>query len=434
MAFAQFHARWPWVVGATLLFALAAQACDTPVYLYTLLYWQRDPYRVCYLYRGSEATEDAAVNSQLEQMAKTHANIMFVRIDGDSIDTSGRGSLAQYVWERHGSEELPRHVVLTPRGVELLSGRLDSAALEGLAKSPKRTEMAEQLCEGKHGVLVLLKGPLADDNAAAEKVVRAVMAAAKEEQSDVGLVLVRRDDPKEKWFVRQLLILEPDLKDLKNAMVFAVFGRGHVLEPYLGKGITEMNLAEVIWFMNGPCSCEIKMTAPGMDVLTDWNWDRHLASLPELEEGPVSWGLFDIEEATPPPAPEESVAPTPAPAPEKEPAAEADVEPEKTDAAAKPAEAPKQLPPPIEAAQTEEEPSAPAPAVEKTDEIPAVNQVARAPALPTRVSAATETETEAQDKASFTSVMGRGLALALGAGVVVALLVGVVLVKTRKQS
>lgn len=90
----------------------------------------------------------------------------------------------------------------------------------------------------------------------------------------VGLVKLSRDDKKETWLLRMLHAveaLEPD--ELEQPMVFATYGRGRVLEPYLGKGIEKNNLLDVIAFINGPCSCQVKDQNPGTDLLTSWDWD-----------------------------------------------------------------------------------------------------------------------------------------------------------------
>jgi hypothetical protein len=434
----------PSVAVAVLLLALAAHACDTPVYQYTLLYWEQDGYLVYYFYRGSEPPQDAAVNAELEKMAKSHANIWFGRVDVATLGAEGRTGLAQQVWAQYSKKEPPLYVVLTPRRTELFSGRLDLASLETFVKSPKRTQIVKLLCEGKHGVLVLLKGPLAGENAAAERVVRATLARAKEAEIEVGLVVVQRDDPKEQWFVRQLLALEPDLPQLKNPMLFPVFGRGHVLEPFLGKGITEANMVAVIQFLNGPCSCEIKMANFGMDFITDWNWEYHIARMELPEEPPTEWALFDVQEPTPA-AQETEKAEEPtrranepvADAPKQEPAKTAQEPPRQRPAAAKP---PKEPVPargevakgakPSEPDPASDEPDAPA-ALEEVEVPPLVAEEARGPSLPRPVE---PVAVAAEQKPAFAAVLGHRLGLVLGGVGLLVLVVGVVLVKTRRES
>jgi len=57
-------------------------------------------------------------------------------------------------------------------------------------------------------------------------------------------------------------------------MVFAIYGRGRALEPYVGKGITADNLAEIVMFVADACSCMVKDMNPGSDLLMKWDWDQ----------------------------------------------------------------------------------------------------------------------------------------------------------------
>jgi hypothetical protein len=108
---------------------------------------------------------------------------------------------------------------------------------------------------------------------------------------EFGLVKVARADAAEKWLVDMLLSLESDLSTPEFAaqpMIFAVFGRGRALPPFVGKGITRDNLLECVYFLTGACSCTVKDQNPGMDLLfaTDW-WSvaEKLATAVGAEEG-----------------------------------------------------------------------------------------------------------------------------------------------------
>ena len=162
--------------------------------------------------------------------------------------------------------------------------------------SPKRGKLAEQLSEGKQGVLVTLLGRSGKENTEARTAVRDVVAVADERGLDVAVMEVSRSDPAEQWFVRQLLSIEDDLKDIPRPMVFGAFGRGYVVPPYVGKGITVRNLSDLVAFINGPCACEIKAANPGTDLLTDWNWDAHLAGWAGGTESQPQFVIFDVEE------------------------------------------------------------------------------------------------------------------------------------------
>jgi len=90
----------------------------------------------------------------------------------------------------------------------------------------------------------------------------------------IGLLTVRRDDPQERWLVRSLMAIDPELEKLKDEpMLFFCYGRGRAMPPYVGEGITMENLAGEIQFLSGACSCMVKDANPGIDLLMKWDWD-----------------------------------------------------------------------------------------------------------------------------------------------------------------
>lgn len=288
------------VIAVAWLLSLVAQACDTPVYLYSLQNWRRDPYQVFCFYREAVAEKEAEVNRYFDRVSsglQAHANLRFDRIDVNRLKSDQGDPFLQRLWARHQADPLPFYAILTPKGKEMFVGQLDLATAKALVGSPKRKQLAQQLGQGKQGLLLLLQGTNPSENAAAEKVVRQALAQVEERGGDVGFLTVARKDPQERWLVQQLLQVEDDLKDFDNAMVFAVFGRGYVMPPCLGKGITEANAIGLMEFMSGPCTCEIKATNAGLDLLTDWDWDAHIPDAPIYPERPLNSLLFDVSEA-----------------------------------------------------------------------------------------------------------------------------------------
>ncbi len=319
---------------ALLATGVVAHACETPVFEYTMENWPRDSYVVRYFHDGGEATGDAAVNAYFDRVdsgAEGHANLSFKRVDVGSPAGVG-GRIEERIWREHRNRPRPFHAVVSPKGHELFVGRLSLADAKALVSSPGRDRIAKELARGTFGALLLVAGSDPSENSAARKALRQVIEKSRADEAEVGSVEVRRDDPAERWLVRQVMALEADLADLGNAMVFPVFGRGHIMEPYLGKGITVRNLDEVIAFMAGPCACEVKTASIGMDILTDFDWSKRKRAAAEPVAAP-SFALFDIKEAAPPepvvsmrprPATRPTTSPTPsAPTPAPKPAAPA---------------------------------------------------------------------------------------------------------------
>jgi len=69
-------------------------------------------------------------------------------------------------------------------------------------------------------------------------------------------------------------------------MLFGCFGRGHVR----GRGASQAlrgDALQLVEFMNGPCTCNIKAADTGLDLLIDWEWEVHLQARDDL--GPARW-------------------------------------------------------------------------------------------------------------------------------------------------
>ena len=156
---------------------------------------------------------------------------------------------------------------------------------------PPRTELLAQLDRGTAGALILVDGPDAAVSDQAESQVRdaiALAAAGKiqpigipgaandepPEAFDVGFLRLSRGDPHERWLTAMLLSIEPDLAGIEQPMVFAVYGRGRAMEPWVGAGIQSAGLAEDVAYVVGACSCEVKDQSRGVDLLTTWDWEQ----------------------------------------------------------------------------------------------------------------------------------------------------------------
>lgn len=295
----------------------AAWACDTPVFEYTMQNWQRDSYRVYCLF---EDPSDAAAQAACGALANAsshggHANLTLTRVNVSDCDGPVPPTIRRLLDQRR-FQRFPAFAVLTPRGAEMHVGALDPGEVAALLDSPKRRELAQLLSDRKHGVVILLSGADAGENRRSGDAIRGVAESAAARGQDYGIVAVDRTDPGEQWLVRQLLAVEPDLAGIRSAMAFPVFGRGHFLPPYVGPGINGRNLRDLQDFLNGPCSCEIKESSLGMDLLLDWDFDRATAHWPAAAATSASPGftIFDIA----PPAsnvPPDRAATTEAPPP-----------------------------------------------------------------------------------------------------------------------
>lgn len=296
-----------------LLLPIRALSCDIPVWQYALNNWGQDVYTVYRLHSGALARGDAAVDAAIVRAAEAGgANIGYEAVDFQGLsDVSAQaGEVARWYREARlkaegearegGAAGLaplpapPLHVVVNPRGAVVAARRLDMDDVRRLLDSPARAALCEQLAQESGGALLVLTGDDEQENRRVTELVQAAVAQATEKRP-LSSVEVRRDDPREDLFVAQLLSLEPDLADIPSVMVFAVFGRSHAMEPYIGRGVTAEGVTQMVDFLCGPCTCQIKENGGGMDLLTSFDWQSRFGAHATGIGAPGGFVTFDTE-------------------------------------------------------------------------------------------------------------------------------------------
>ncbi|NLX98312.1 MAG: hypothetical protein GXY83_19310 [Rhodopirellula sp.] len=307
------------------------RACTTPVYRYAMYNWASSPFVVCYLHRGEPDAKDEPVHKMLREASKNEsatANVVLEPIDLDQWKPEKLPPPVREALKAHSEGPLPIHVVLSPWGVELSASRLDEAAVAAMVSSPMRTRLGELLDQGNAAVLLLIPGKDEVENTRVKEAIRETIAQAASGQIPVASIdpgvppmpgaatdeaaedalaaasrlelataTLARTDPAEKWLLESLMKIEPDLHEYRDEpMVFAVYGRGRSMEPYIGKGVTVENLCQLVAFLAGACSCMVKEQNPGVDLLFQWDWestaDRMAADDPTLT--PTGFGYQEM--------------------------------------------------------------------------------------------------------------------------------------------
>ncbi len=337
-----------------------ARACNTPVFRYAMYNWPTSPYHVFYFHHGpvakdKAAEEDAAVNKTIEELSRSDppANVALYDVDLSEKDRLERlPGVVKKAYESNAEGQQSLHVVYSPWGAEQFVGRLDQKTLEAMVDSPVRKKLGKLFNQRSAAVLLVLTGPDKKANKRAEKMAREVVAKAAagevpvagedwygpdqylpqrpaeetaegddaadggqtepadeaegEEPDDpgglkLGVLKVARTDPAEQWLVRTLLSLESDLDEYpQDPMVFAVYGRGRAMPPYVGKGINVENLLDCAVFLAGACSCMVKDQNPGVDLLMQWDWDKTAEIMaqddPEFGNDPFGYQEFPLDD------------------------------------------------------------------------------------------------------------------------------------------
>lgn len=313
-----------------------AVACNTPVYRYAMYNWQTAPYIVCYFYEGEIAEEDKAVHEAIAKLTEEwprEANVQLEPVDvSDEKRMENIPEFVKEAWKSHEDGKTPAYVVFSPFRAHIYSGELNAESVKKLVDSPARQKFAQLLEEGNAAVMILLTCADEEQNKKAEEALQGLRKLAdsgeipvelelppmglpgaeqgedSEEEADpnklgISVLRVDRDDPAEEFFVRMLMAVEDDLEEYADQpMIFAGYGRGRAMEPYIGKGITAENLVDVVAFLAGACSCMVKEQNPGADLLVKWNWeataDKMAENDPTLDYGPYGpqgYGEFPAE-------------------------------------------------------------------------------------------------------------------------------------------
>jgi hypothetical protein len=163
----------------------------------------------------------------------------------------------------------------------------DYKELDNLVYSPLRKQIAEQLMTGKLCVMLFLKTDDEEKDNRGLQILRKTIASSPFGEI-ITVLELSRNDVNEKHFISMLLNVESDLKDIKEPMLFGIFGRFKALEPLLAKGITEENINLMINYLTADCSCLIKDNLPGTDILFTNNWENPAPALVNkiLDENP----------------------------------------------------------------------------------------------------------------------------------------------------
>jgi hypothetical protein len=284
------------IIGLVAAACLNAAACNVPVFRFALERWPADAYRFTVFHRGALSADQRAVAKILRDATDEGlANIDVAMADVAGTMTGEVESL----WKTQTNSELPLVIVRYPvtAGLEspAASGPLTKNFVREVLDSPARRDVWKRIAKGESIVWVLLEsGDTNRDDAVAALVQKesAKLADSLEippvDPSDprtevnvtlkiaFSLVRVSRTDPAEMFFVKQLLNKQPKFIEAKGPLVFPVFGRGRVLCGLPGDELTADNVEEVATFLTGACSCQVKESMLGWDLLLNCNWDEEL--------------------------------------------------------------------------------------------------------------------------------------------------------------
>jgi hypothetical protein len=305
----------PWLrlaaaLAVVLLTASSADACSVPVFRYALERWSSDLFEVDVFYRSELTPEQRAAVSQLEDQSQVNGGAVNWEVVHCNLDEELAEDL-QALGDTLGDVSLPHVVLRRPggrRGSAIVwSGPL-SDAKPSLWTSPARDELIRRLAEGDSVVWLVFPG---SDKAASRQIVKRLQEQLPELAAEIplpaGIGLPGSELLTQLPLEVRFSVLEVDGKSADEAIfrklvtrgvvedvgddesiVVPVFGRGRAMTALKANSIDDALLAECSGFLCGACSCQVKQSNPGFDLLLAVNWDERLWEdadvLPETSE------------------------------------------------------------------------------------------------------------------------------------------------------
>jgi hypothetical protein len=295
---------------SVLLMAQSARACSVPVFRYALERWTADLFEVDVFYRGSLTTDERAMVSRLEDQSQVNGGAVNWEVVHCNLDEKLAEDL-QVVGSALGDVPFPHVVLRRPggrRGSEVVwSGPL-SEAKPALWTSPAWDELVRRLANGDSVVWLVFRGSNEEQSRQLVQQLHdqlPLLAAEIPLPAGVGLpgseLLTRiplevrfsvleidGQSAHEAIFRRLVIRDDQNIADTAETVVVPVFGRGRAMTTLAADAIDEALLAECSGFLCGACSCQVKQSNPGFDLLLAVNWEERLAGEQALTDPPAT--------------------------------------------------------------------------------------------------------------------------------------------------
>jgi len=296
--------------------AVITEACQVPVFRYALERWQPDHYQLVIVHDGNLTSEEKANFTYLEENL-VGPNGPMINLRFEALDLAKEEK--QFArWKKLHSDQnasVSIHLFFPFEAFEqdtnpIWNGDFTRNNINQILDSPVRRELVKRILAGDSAVWLFLEtGNQKEDDKLFNTLEKYAKIAEKEisvpegviQQSaldDPNLLLspgdeenilessvplkiafsilrLSRKDPQEVILRSMLLHLEDDLldKEMENKpMLFPAFGKGRVLPPLIGAGISEENALADCGYLCGACSCQVKNQNPGMDILVKADW------------------------------------------------------------------------------------------------------------------------------------------------------------------
>lgn len=234
-----------------ILAGIISLSCTTRVSEWVLVNAMPETYTLVYFHGGELTAEEVKQNEAL-MPAMEPANIRF--------RTSRKGGIQSPYYILYYRDRIFARYNSVPE-------------IKELCTSPLRRSIADELLSGKLCVMLYLKTGEAGKDAEGWQALQNFMLTSPFREV-ITVVELNRNSDLETHFANMLLHVEDDLKDIREPMLFGIFGRFKALEPLVDGGITEENIRLMVDYFTAECSCVIKDDLPGTDILYAGSWEN----------------------------------------------------------------------------------------------------------------------------------------------------------------
>lgn len=281
------------LVGALFVGQAPASACNVPVFRYALERWQPDAYRITVTCEGRLSAEDQSWVDGLRASSVEQGGSLNCTVTVDAGDSGSQSENEAAAPQARVSIELPAG---RGRSLTVFAGPLAEVRDIGLQKSPVRDELVRRLLSGDSAVWLVVKGRDAKPHARVMNVLEnelerlgdalpfpeGVGEPGSELFSEVPLTIrfsvleVDPADPRERFLVHLLTGFRQDAVERGESLVVPVFGRGRALEVIPAERVGPALVEQLSGFLCGACSCQVKDSNPGFDLLLSVPWEARL--------------------------------------------------------------------------------------------------------------------------------------------------------------
>lgn len=306
-------------------------SCQVPVFRYALERWTAEPYRLVILHKNPLPevlqNELIALQEKIEAENPT-VNLGLEVVDINKVGEQARWSLPDFDAMRSD----PWMVLVSPNGNTVVhSSPLTSENLKRVYASPARDAWSEKIISGASVVWIIVPGEDKGEVDRARDLLQQSLKRAEKEleipegvlrpedleqagkdevdmenvlRSSIPLKIefptltLERNDPEERIFFS--LITQGMPEEMKReTLLVPMFGRGRILQPLPASRASEALIMQGCTYLCGACSCTVKDNNPGIDLIIDQNWQKHLSDgliVVEKELPPLE-GVGDLTEA-----------------------------------------------------------------------------------------------------------------------------------------